>query len=75
MEYKNVTFLYSTPSIYLKYLNAEKSLVWPTKKDDFFPYSDCPHGYWAGYFTSRVAEKGMVRDASRYLQSTKTFIS
>jgi len=27
------------------------------KTDDMFPYADCPHCYWSGYFTSRSALK------------------
>lgn len=66
-KYNNVSIFYSTPSIYLKNLNVKKNVVWPTKTDDFFPYSDNPNGFWAGFYTSRVAEKGMVRDANRYI--------
>ena len=38
------------------------------QKDDFFPYSDCPHCYWTGYFTSKAASKRYVRAATSYLQ-------
>lgn len=54
----NATVLYSTPTIYLGCINAQKNIIWPVKFDDFFPYSDNEHGFWAGYFTSRVALKG-----------------
>jgi hypothetical protein len=27
------------------------------KTDDFFPYSDCEHCFWTGYFTSRASLK------------------
>ena len=40
--------MYSTPSIYLKYLNEEKNVMWSTKSDDFFPYADSPWDYWTG---------------------------
>ncbi len=62
-----VNLFYSTPSCYIKALNdAGKS--WPVKTDDFFPYSNDPHAYWTGYFTSRSAYKGTVRKTSTYLQ-------
>lgn len=31
-------------------------------------YSDCPHCFWTGYFTSRSALKGYVRKLSGFLQ-------
>lgn len=40
-----------------------------------FPYADSAHAYWTGYFVSRVAEKGQVRDTNRYLQGTRTYLS
>jgi hypothetical protein len=43
---------YSDPTVYTDARAAEK-LTWPQKTDDFFPYADCAHCYWAGYFTSR----------------------
>jgi lysosomal alpha-mannosidase len=42
-----------------------------TKTDDFFPYSSDPHAYWTGYFTSRPALKGMVREGNNFLQVCK----
>ena len=62
--------LYSTPSCYLKALN-EAQLTWPTKNDDFFPYANDPHAFWTGYFTSRPALKGMIRQANNLLQVCK----
>ena len=38
------------------------------KRDDFFPYADCDHCYWTGYFTSRPGLKRMEREASLFLQ-------
>ena len=39
--------MYSTPSIYLEYLNkADKT--WTLKTDDFFPYADKPYAFWTG---------------------------
>lgn len=37
----------------------EKNIAWTVKTDDFFPYADCPHCFWTGYFTSRPALKGL----------------
>lgn len=62
-----VNLFYSTPSCYVKALN-EAGIRWPVKTDDFFPYSNDPHAYWTGYFTSRAAYKGTVRKTSTYLQ-------
>ena len=64
-----VNLFYSTPSCYVKAINEEAgSRPWPTKTDDFFPYSNDPHAYWTGYFTSRPAYKGTVRKANTFLQ-------
>jgi len=66
--------IYSTP---LDYINAirEEDQSYPTKEDDFFPYADFQHAYWTGYFTSRVAVKGFVRDLGRYIQASRKHIS
>lgn len=40
--------MYSTPSMYVSYINKETQLTWTTKTDDFFPYADAPHNYWTG---------------------------
>lgn len=40
----------------------------PLKTDDFFPYSDGPHQFWTGYFSSRPALKGYERLSSGFLQ-------
>lgn len=71
----NAKVIYSTPSIYLQEVNKLKEVKWPRKTDDFFPYADSAHAYWTGYFVSRVAEKGQVRDTNRYLQGTRTYLS
>jgi lysosomal alpha-mannosidase len=62
-----VHLMYSTPSCYLKALN-DADRTWPTKSDDFFPYSSDPHSFWAGYFTSRPAFKRHERESSALLQ-------
>ncbi|NXY26118.1 MA2B1 mannosidase, partial [Atrichornis clamosus] len=59
--------LYSTPSCYLRELHRA-NLTWPLKTDDFFPYSDGPHQFWTGFFSSRPAFKGYERLSSGFLQ-------
>ena len=59
----HVNFLYSTPSIYAE-AKLSQATTWPLKTDDFFPYADGAHAPWTGYFTSRPALKGYVRDTS-----------
>merc|ERR1719431_256720 len=69
-----LNILYSTPSCYLKAVHdaAETAgQAWTTKTDDFFPYASDPHAYWTGYFTSRPALKGMIRQANSLLQACK----
>jgi len=63
---------YSTPSIYLDAVHAA-NLTWTVKTDDYFPYADGPHAFWTGYFVSRPAVKGYVRDMSSYLQTCRHF--
>ncbi len=64
-----VNVLYSTPSCYVKALHDSK-LQWTTKSDDFFPYASGDHSYWTGFFTSRPALKGFVRQSTALLQVT-----
>jgi Alpha mannosidase middle domain len=47
--------------------------IWSMKRrdDDFFPYADCPHCFWTGYFTSRTAFKRFERVASAFLQAAR----
>lgn len=65
-----IYLMYSTPTCYLKALNDEK-LNYPTKQDDFFPYSSDPHSFWAGYFTSRPTIKYFERVGNNFLQVCK----
>ncbi|KAG6556620.1 hypothetical protein Mapa_001561 [Marchantia paleacea] len=65
-----VNVFYSTPSMYLDSKHAANE-TWPVKEDDFFPYADCPHCYWTGYFTSRAALKRYVRRLSGVLQAAR----
>ncbi|XP_027764768.1 lysosomal alpha-mannosidase [Empidonax traillii] len=63
----HVHALYSTPSCYLQELHRA-NLTWPLKTDDFLPYSDGPHQFWAGFFSSRPALKGYERLSLGFLQ-------
>ena len=74
MKYVNrdsrVNAFYSTPSKFTKAL-YDANLKWTVKTDDFFPYADCPSCFWTGYFTSRPALKGYVRELNSFLQSCR----
>ena len=59
-----VTAMYSTPSIYAAAKIATQKL--PPRTDDLFPYADGPHAVWSGYFTSRPALKGYIRESGSY---------
>uniref|UniRef100_A0A1W7RA88 Alpha-mannosidase n=1 Tax=Hadrurus spadix TaxID=141984 RepID=A0A1W7RA88_9SCOR len=65
-----INVIYSTPSCYLKSVNA-LNYTWGSKSDDFFPYASDPHAYWTGYFTSRPSVKGYFRQANNVLQVCK----
>jgi len=41
------------------------------KTDDFFPYSDCKHCFWTGYFTSRPGLKKLERVGSSFLHAAR----
>ncbi|KAG7340186.1 glycosyl hydrolase family 38 protein [Nitzschia inconspicua] len=49
----------------------EIPISWTVKQDDFFPYSDCPHCFWTGYFTSRPALKKLERVSSAFLMAAR----
>jgi len=66
--------MYSTPANYIDAIQLEKA-SYPIKHDDFFPYADNSHSFWTGYFTSRVALKGFVKDFSRFTQTVRKHIS
>ena len=61
--------LYSTPSIYTAAKVASTPL--PLRQEDVMPYADGPHAFWSGYFSSRPALKGYVRDSSTVFQVGK----
>ena len=65
-----VNAFYSTPSKFTQALH-DANIKWSLKTDDFFPYADCPGCFWTGYFTSRPALKGYVREMNSLLQSCR----
>ncbi|PIC18202.1 hypothetical protein B9Z55_024180 [Caenorhabditis nigoni] len=67
---KKVKVIYSTPACYTQAVKSRSPKL-STKIDDFFPYASGKHSYWTGYFTSRPAFKGMIRQASSMLQLAK----
>eukprot|EP00191_Tetraselmis_sp_GSL018_P016086 CAMPEP_0177580958 /NCGR_PEP_ID=MMETSP0419_2-20121207/1869_1 /TAXON_ID=582737 /ORGANISM="Tetraselmis sp., Strain GSL018" /LENGTH=900 /DNA_ID=CAMNT_0019069923 /DNA_START=788 /DNA_END=3491 /DNA_ORIENTATION=+ len=67
---KRYRVFYSTPEDYVAAKHAY-NMSWPRKRGDFFPYSDCDHCFWAGYFTSKPASKRYARAASSYLQAAR----
>lgn len=66
---------YSDPLTYTKARAAEKNIQWSVKTDDFFPYSDHEHAFWAGYFSSRPTLKYFERTSSALLQTLKQLTS
>ena len=80
-RFDRINIFYSTPEYYTAQKNQETirynqrtnttQSLWETKHDDFFPYADCPHCYWTGYFTSRTAFKRLERVASAFLQAVR----
>ncbi len=65
---------YSDPDTYTRARAEETAsghVEWETKVDDFFPYSDHQHAFWAGYFTSRPTLKFIERQSAQLLQALK----
>ncbi len=58
---------YSTPEMYVD-AKKQENIAREVKTDDFFPYSDCEHCFWSGYYSSRVTTKLVERRASSHLQ-------
>uniref|UniRef100_A0A7E4WCA8 Alpha-mannosidase n=1 Tax=Panagrellus redivivus TaxID=6233 RepID=A0A7E4WCA8_PANRE len=61
---------YSTPSCYFKAIK-EANQNWPNKTYDFMPYASSVDEYWTGYFTSKPALKGLVRQSSALLNTIR----
>jgi hypothetical protein len=82
-RFDRINIFYSTPEYYtkMKYQETVKARQtktigletphWSVKQDDFFPYSDCAHCFWTGYFTSRTAFKRLERVASSFLLAAR----
>jgi hypothetical protein len=84
-RFDRINVFYSTPEYYtkMKYQETVKAkqqtktqttetpVQWSVKQDDFFPYSDCAHCFWTGYFTSRTAFKRLERVASSFLLAAR----
>ena len=66
-----VNLVYSTPACYLNALHESEMLTWPTKTEDFFPYSSDWHSYWTGYYSSRPTQKRFERLGNHFLQVVK----
>ena len=52
-------------------MHEQYSLTWPSKTQDFFPYSTSAYAYWTGYYTSRPTQKRFERDGNHFLQVAK----
>lgn len=69
-----VVMKYSNPKVYAAAKKSEAAsgaVQWPVDTGDFFPYADGPHQFWTGYFTSRPALKGYVRDTSGWFTAIR----
>jgi hypothetical protein len=64
----NLKFIMSTPQTFVDALKKE-NVMWPVKKDDFYPYSVVRNNYWSGFFTSRPAFKKQVKVGSALLHA------
>lgn len=69
-RFHRVNIFYSNPDYYAEQKRKE-DVQWGIKRDDFFPYSDCPHCFWTGYFTSRASFKRFERVASSILLAAR----
>jgi len=86
-RFDKLNIFYSTPERYTncKYADSKQERVndnkaskydpatWKKKPKtgDFFPYADCDHCYWAGYFSSRQGLKRLERVGSSFLHSAR----
>ncbi|WAQ95189.1 MA2B1-like protein, partial [Mya arenaria] len=62
-QYQNAHHWYKNLDKLIKYTNM--------RSDDFFPYADREHTFWTGYFTSRAALKGYVRETNAFSQACR----
>ena len=58
----------------MKAVHAE-NIEWPVFYNDMFPYADDDQSYWTGFFSSRAALKGFVRDSSAHLRSAENLLA
>jgi hypothetical protein len=65
---RNITFKYSTPSMYLDAIKKE-NVSWPSNYQDFFPYAAERYEFWTGFFTSRPGLKKQVKTYSSLFHS------
>ena len=74
-RFDRINIFYSSPEYYTqcKFQEAKEAHILSdvsllsVKHDDFFPYSNCEHCFWTGYFTSRPGLKRLERVASSFL--------
>ena len=88
-RFDKLNIFYSSPEYYTECKNTEfrasrviqgssqlkSNAQFSVKTDDFFPYSDCEHCFWTGYFASRASLKRLERAASSFLLSTRQLLS
>ena len=76
-HFEHVNIFYSSPEYYTKCKynearsvatsqnsarkNLDNQVKLTVKKDHLFPYSECEHCFWTGYFTSRAGFKRLER--------------
>ena len=63
-----INMFYSTPNNYMQAKLSYTNITFPNRTADIVPYSSDQHAYWTGYFTSRPALKGYVRESTNVLQ-------
>lgn len=75
---RTINLLYSTPAAYAAaklQQAANNEIQLPIKQsDDFFPYDFFTNGYLTGYYTSRPALKGYIRDSSALLHAAEQLV-